>query len=329
MAGVEIIEQQLRALLNGGAPLVLGEGSLPAPCVLGVYTSGSTGSPKLVGLTRDALVASTTASLARIGAADGSTWSVKLPLHHIAGIQVVMRAILNHGQIVERNADYTSIVPTQLVQALDGSPLLDELLRAKAVLLGGGRIDQQLLAEAQARGINIVTTYGMSETAGGCVYDGKPLEGVEVALDGERIKIRGPILAEGYVNDPVATAAHFVDGWFLTNDRGHFENGILCIDGRLDDVIVSGGENISLDEVEARLKEHPKIEDVICFGVNDREWGERLIAAVVPRGELTLDEVRDFMAERRFAAPRQLLLLPKLPRTDLGKPNRAELRKLI
>lgn len=329
VAGVEIIEQQIRALLAGGPSLVLGEGDLPAPCALGVYTSGSTGQPKLVGLTRDALIASAQASLKRINAKPGSTWSIKLPLTHIAGVQVVIRCILNQGRIVQSDADYTSIVPTQLVQALDGSPLLDELQKAKVVLLGGGRIDSQLLHDAKAQGINIVTTYGMSETSGGCVYDGIPLDGVEVDLESERIKIRGPVLAHSYVNDLAATTEHFKDGWFLTNDRGHFEDGRLVIDGRIDEVIVSGGENISLVAVETKLRTHPKIKDVICFGIPDRTWGEKLVAAVVVDGELSLNEVRDFMSEERFAAPQELHLLPELPRTGLGKPKRDELVRLF
>lgn len=322
---------RVEALLAGGSPLVLGPQPehLPEEVALGVYTSGTTGKPKLVGLSRENLISSADASLKRLDATPGSTWSVKLPLHHIAGIQVLVRALRNSGEVVSTNADYTSIVPTQLVQALAGSPLLAELQHAKAVLLGGGRIDKELLTKARAHDINIVTTYGMSETSGGCVYDGVALDGVECELIDQRIRIKGPVVALGYFNDPVAHQEHFADGWFITNDRGEFHDGKLQILGRLDDVIVSGGENISLVEVEQSLLSHPAITDVICVGIEDPEWGERLVAAISATADLTLEEVRDFMGEKRFAAPRQMLLLQTLPRTELGKPNRDAVRKLF
>lgn len=327
----EVTISQVEALLSGGAPLFLGPtpGQVPEDVALGVYTSGTTGTPKLVGLTAANLIASADASLHRISAATGSTWSVKLPLNHIAGVQVLIRCIRNQGTIVQSNADYTSIVPTQLFQALAGSPLLEELQHAKAVLVGGGRIDEGLLAQARDAGINVVTTYGMSETAGGCVYDGAPLDGVTVDVVNERIQIQGPVVALGYLNDERATREHFVDGWFITNDRGIVENGKLRVLGRIDDVIVSGGENISLVEVEEKLRQHPDISDAICVGIEDHEWGERLVAAIVCTTPVTLEQVRDFMGEKRFTAPREVVVVPELPRTSLGKPNRDAVRKLF
>lgn len=328
-AEVLTLEQRLRHLLDGGPGFVIGaEHPLPDSVALGVYTSGSTGSPKLVGLTRENLLRSARASLSRLSAQTGATWSVKLPLHHIAGVQVITRSIVNEGVLVSGHADYTSIVPTQLVQALDGAPLIEELQYAKAVLLGGGRIDPDVLDQAAKNGINIITTYGMTETAGGCVYDGLPLDEVEIALDDQRIKIRGPLVAAGYFNNDRAHHEHFVNGWFLTQDRGHFDKGRLVIDGRIDDIIISGGENISLTDVEQTLIKHPKVKDVICFGVPDRTWGELLVAAVVASDSLTLEELREFMQGRRFAAPRKLMLLQQLPRTELGKPDRTQLRKM-
>lgn len=329
--GGEVTISQVERLLAGGSPLVLGPtpDHLPDEVALGVYTSGSTGKPKLVGLTAANLIASADASLHRLGAPTGSTWSVKLPLHHVAGIQVLIRAIRNHGEIVADNADYTSIVPTQLVQALAGSALLAELQHAKAVLVGGGRIDASLLVKAKGAGINVVTTYGMSETAGGCVYDGTALDGVTCEVVDGRIRIRGPVVALGYLNDQKATEEHFVDGWFITNDRGELRNGKLTVLGRLDDVIVSGGENISLVEVEERLLSHPAITDVICVGIEDAEWGERLVAAVTTSSDVSLQELREFMSDQRFAAPRDIRVLSSLPRTELGKPNRDAVRKLF
>ena len=218
-----------------------------------VASSGSTGTPKEIALTASALLASAAASNKYLKAAKGDTWSLLLPLTHIAGINVLMRAkqlgtepldLRNHvGEYP--HADFTAIVPTQLFNALTENPaLLKHLQEAKAVLVGGASLSEELRAQGVAAGINIITTYGMSETCGGCVYDGVALDGVafEITTDG-RIKISGPILAD----------VKKENGWFVTQDLGKIMDGKLQVIGRSDDVIISGGENISLSAIEAAI----------------------------------------------------------------------------
>jgi O-succinylbenzoic acid--CoA ligase len=219
---------------------------------------------------------------------------------------------------------YTAMVPTQLRRLLDAEP--DALRAFDAVIVGGAATDPGLLARARAEGVAVVTTYGMTETAGGCVYDGEPLPGVGVRVTGDGIELAGPTLALGYRLDPASTAASFADGWFRTRDAGSLDGGRLTVLGRLDDVVISGGVNIAPTAVETALREHPDVADAVVFGRPDPEWGQRVVAAVVPApgAAPTLETLRPWVAERLGApaAPRALRVVAAFPLLHTGKPDR-------
>lgn len=317
---------ELRAWLSDGDP------SAPA---LVVETSGSTGAPKRVLLTRDALLASVRASAARLGAT--GPWVLAVPPTFVAGVQVIARSLVaGHEPVVlersgwpEGTGWFVSLVPTQLTRKLGSADDLAALRRAHTVLLGGGPIGGPLRARAADAGVHVVATYGSAETAGGCVYDGLPLDGVAVALgEGGRIRIAGPTLFTEYVDQPDLTREVLVDGWFLTSDAGRIdEDGHLVVTGRIDDVIVSGGLNIPGPAVAERLLAHPSIAAVEVLGVPDAEWGNRVVAFVVPGGSAVVDELRDWVAEvhPRSWAPRQFVVLDEIPLLPNGKPDRQAL----
>jgi O-succinylbenzoic acid--CoA ligase len=231
-----------------------------------VATSGSTGRPRGVVLSRAALTASAEATHRRLGGP--GTWVLALPVHYVAGLMVLIRSLIADRPVVEVDgrltgltdlppaglvADplYLSIVPTQLARALCDPDLTEPLARFSAVLLGGAAADDSLLSRAREVGIRVVTTYGMSETCGGCVYDGLPLDGVEVATDADgRISIAGPTLFTGYRLDQAATVKALVEDRLVTRDRGQLADGRLTVLGRLDDVVISGGMNVDLAAVE-------------------------------------------------------------------------------
>ncbi len=222
---------------------------------------------------------------------------------------------------------YASLVPTQLRRMLDSEEDVGALRSLRTVLLGGGPIDPALRSRAIEEGVGVVATYGSAETAGGCVYDGVPLDGVGLATDGDgRLRISGPMLFEGYDGDPELTARVLVDGWFRTEDAALIdEAGRLQVLGRLDDMVITGGVNVPAPAVARRLREHPAVRDVEVLGVQDAEWGMLLVAFVV--GELTLGDARAWVAEvhPRAWAPRQLVVLDALPMLDNGKVDRVQL----
>jgi O-succinylbenzoic acid--CoA ligase len=201
------------------------------------------------------------------------------------------------------------------------------------VLLGGGPVDAALRARAAEAGVRVVATYGSSETAGGCVYDGYALDGVALAIGrGGRIRIGGPTLFDGYEDDPELTASVLEDGWFLTSDAGRLdEDGRLHVLGRIDDVVVSGGVNVPTPAVAARLREHPGVAAAEVLGVPDEEWGNRVVAFVVATGPgPSLSELRAWVGEAhpRSWAPRQLVELSAIPLLENGKPDRMRLRAM-
>ncbi|MFC6288008.1 AMP-binding protein [Nocardioides sp. GCM10027113] len=308
----------------------------PAPLM--VETSGSTGRPKRVVLSRRAVLASVEASARRLGTS--GRWLLALPASYVAGVQVVCRSLVagappllleeqgNVAAAVDAGAELVSLVPTQLHRLLEDPAETTALASLHTVLLGGGPIDPALRARAEGAGVRVVATYGSAETAGGCVYDGLPLDGVALAIgtDG-RIRIGGPTLFDGYDGDPALTAEVLVDGWFLTSDAGRLdEDGRLHVLGRLDDVVVSGGVNVPTPAVAARLREHPAVREAEVVGVPDEEWGHRVVAYVV--GELSLADVRDWVAERhpRSWAPREVVVIDALPLLPNGKVDRVALR---
>ncbi len=355
---------QLRAALDGTAPLaVLPAGPPPAveaaravlrPEVpledgadLVVVTSGSTGGGRGVLLPAAAVRASGEATLRRLGGP--GAWLLALPVSAIAGLQVLCRSVLGGtdptvlapgeplAAAVARmpaGRRYTALVPTQLRRYLDAEPAA---LRAfDAVLVGGAATDPALLAGARDAGVAVVTTYGMTETAGGCVYDGEPLDGVRVRVadagdaagpGGVGIELAGPVLATGYRLDPEGTAAAFAGGWFRTRDAGALDDaGRLAVHGRLDDVVVTGGVNVTPQAVEAVLRRHPDVADAVVFGRPDDEWGQRVVAAVVPApgAEPDLAALRPWVTARLggAAAPRELHRISAVPTLHTGKPDR-------
>jgi O-succinylbenzoic acid--CoA ligase len=226
------------------------------------------------------------------------------------------------------------LVPTQLQRLLadDDAPARESLASYDAVLVGGAATPQALLSRAREAGIKVVTTYGMSETCGGCVYDGLPLSGVGVGFDGNgRIRLSGPTIAAGYRLRPDLTRAVFGTDGFRTGDLGRWDDGgRLQVVGRADDMIISGGEKIAPAAVEAVLAAHPAVAEVAVLGAPDPEWGERVIALVrLHAGALlTLDDAREHVASglSRVAAPRELHVLESLPVLASGKPDRALLK---
>jgi O-succinylbenzoic acid--CoA ligase len=210
-----------------------------------------------------------------------------------------------------------------------------DLRRFRAILLGGAAASPALLDRARDAGAAVVTTYGMSETAGGCVYDGRPLDGVEVTIaDDGRIRIRGPVVMTGYRLRPDLTAEVLSsDGWLTTGDLGEIApDGRLAVKGRADDVIVSGGENVVAAEVAGVLAGHPDVVEVVVTGVLDEHWGQRVVAVLVARGERapSLSELREFCAGRlpQAATPRGLVVVDELPRLPSGKPDRLAVLRL-
>ncbi|MFQ1001848.1 o-succinylbenzoate--CoA ligase [Modestobacter sp. SSW1-42] len=351
----------LRRALDGGGPLaVLPAGAGPADAArallrpdeplepgtdLVVVTSGSTGGGRGVLLSAAALRASATATLDRLGGA--GSWLLALPTSAVGGLQVLVRsalagrepAVLARGErladavarLPEGDRRYTSLVPTQLRRYLAEEP--DVLASFAAVLVGGAATDPALLDRARAAGVQVRTTYGMSETAGGCVYDGVPLDGVSVRVT-EGVQLAGPVLAHGYRLDPAATAAAFRDGWFATRDAGSLApDGVLTVHGRLDDVVISGGVNVSPQAVEAVLREHPTVADAVVTGLPDPEWGQRVVAAVVPAPGAVPDltVLRPWVAARLgpAAAPRALTVIAAVPTLHTGKPDRRSVTELV
>jgi O-succinylbenzoic acid--CoA ligase len=317
--------------LDGGHPGPVGGG-------LVVVTSGSTGAPKGVELGRDSISAATSESLRALGCDDGQRWLTCLPLHHVAGLLTVLRTrtlgaepvVHDHfdpGRIAaEPDVDWVSLVPTQLVRLLD---LGVDVARFAGVLLGGGAPTPGLLDRAREAGAHVVTSYGMTETCGGCVYDGVPFERVDVDVrDDGRVRIRGPVVMHGYRGDPVLTDQVLRDGWFLTSDLGRLDDeGRLEVLGRADDVIVTGGENVSAREVAAAVAGLPTVADVHVLGVPHPEWGHEVTALVVPADPddpPTLDTVRDGVADQlpAHARPRSLRVVPSLGRDAMGKVRR-------
>jgi len=286
----------------------------PEPLI--IETSGSTGRPKRVVLSRDAMRASALATVARLGGP--GTWELNLPPTYVAGVQALYRTIAAPG-----DRRYISLVPTQLVRRVADPSLLDY----DAVLVGGGPLDGGVRRDAEQRGIKVVQTYGMSETCGGCVYDGFPLDGVAVKISAEgEVLVAGPVLFDGYDGDPERTEQALQDGWLRTNDLGRLdEDGRLQVLGRADDVIISGGVKVPPLAVARALATHPGVQGVEVVGVPDAEWGEKVVAVVI--GSASLDELRDLVTPRTWA-PRELVVVEAFPLLGNGKVDRAALKEL-
>ncbi len=315
-----------------------------------VTTSGTTGIPKGALLGAEALRASGNATHDRLGGP--GSWLLALPTHHIAGIQVLLRSILagteptvldvSGGFLPEALAGavgamrgprrYTALVPTQLIKSLDSPVAAKALAELDGVLVGGAATPAPVLDRARDLGITVVRTYGMSETCGGCVYEGVPLDGTELRIEDGRVILGGAMIARGYRNLPDHPA--FAEpGWFRTEDAGSFEDGVLSITGRLDEAIMTGGLLVIPQVVEAVLSNHPGISECIVLGLPDERLGQRVAVAIVPTAGAapTLDELRAHVVAEldSIAAPRELAVLSEIPLRGPGKPDRAALRKLL
>jgi o-succinylbenzoate---CoA ligase len=306
-------------------------------------TSGSTAVPKQVELSAAALLHSARASLARIGARAGERWLCCLPAMYIAGLQVLVRSLVSGTDpVLADRADaqtvaasgcaHVSLVPTQLRRLLDereGGGLSSPLAGFSSVLLGGAAAPAGLAEDARAAQVPVVTTYGMTETCGGCVYDGLPLDGVRVRIgDDKRIWICGLVVFSGYRGGARAAG----DGWFRTGDLGRMDSaGRLVVRGRADDVINTGGYMVVPGEVAALLQTCPGVRDVAVLGLPDPEWGERVIAVVAPANPAeppTLELLRLHVRQRLpyYAAPSKVVMVDAVPMLPSGKHDLARLR---
>ena len=289
-----------------------------------VATSGSTGMAKGVVLTHQAVAASASATSERLGVTADDHWLACLPLSHVGGLSVITRALHTGTRLtvhsgfdaraVERSgATLVSLVATAL-QRIDSS-------RFRTILLGGSRPPSD-------RPANTVTTYGMTETGSGVVYDRRPLDTVEIRIVDDEVQLRCPMLFRCYRD---GTTPFTSDGWYPTGDLGTIGgDGLLSVHGRRGDLIISGGENVWPEPIEAVLGAHPGVEDAAIVGVPDAEWGEIVTALIVPadRGALpVLGELREAVKNHlpAFCAPRRVVFCDELPRTTLGKLKREEL----
>jgi o-succinylbenzoate---CoA ligase len=311
-----------------------------------VSTSGTTGAPKGAMLTASALTASAEATHRRLGGP--GRWLLALPAYHVAGLQVLARSVVADTAPVAVSAGfdgaelasavaslgsdrrYASLVTAQLDKALRDPAAASALASLDAVLIGGGPMPKGVAERASAAGISVVRTYGMSETAGGCVYDGVPLDGVRARIDDGRVVLGGATLAKGYRNP--AQPDPFADpGWFRTDDIGAIDDsGVLRVLGRADDAISTGGLTVLPQLVEAALATHPAVADSAVFGVTDERLGQRVVTAIVVApgcAAPTLAELRAHVTSTlpSTAAPREVHLVDELPRRGIGKVNRREL----
>ena len=352
---------------------------VPARTDLILRTSGSTtGTGRLIAMSAAALMASARATHARLGGP--GTWLLPLPAHHVAGLQILIRSLeagtepvvvdtssgFSPAALAEalRSARrstgvaacrlYVSLVPTQLVRVLQDPQARRALAGADAVLLGGAAADPALLDRARGAGVTVVTTYGMSETGGGCVYNGLPLEGVEITIqapDAGRILISGPILAEDYLDTPghsPAGSPNAGEGFhrngstrvLATSDRGRLHpDGRLEVLGRLDDVITTGGVKVEPRHVEEALTCIDGVAEACVVGLPDEQWGSAVAAAVVlepdrqPGGLKQLDgaALREAARARLDGAhaPKRVVVLEALPLRPSGKVDRREVARLL
>ncbi|WP_370517455.1 AMP-binding protein [Pseudactinotalea sp. HY160] len=347
---VDRLLADLDAALRGGPPMIVGEPperEVPMDAALVIRTSGSvSGRGRPVPLTTAEVTASVRATEARL--AGPGQWLLALPAGHIAGLQVLGRSILAGTTPVQLGSEetiadavarlrtdvprYASIVPTQLIRALSpaGRSDLEALAALDAVLVGGSAVDPAAVAMARERGVHVVTTYGMTETAGGCVYDGVPLDGVEVRLEGGAVQLSGPMVTSGYLDDgPQPFTLTAGRRWFRTSDLGRCSDGRLEVLGRIDDVLISGGVNVHPAAVERVIGEVDGVAGVCVVGRASREWGTEIVAVVVPAADARtpaglLDTIRARVksAVGAAAAPRVLFLRESLPLRGPGKVDR-------
>ncbi|WP_223693390.1 AMP-binding protein [Leifsonia poae] len=371
----EVFAALREALADGGAAVIprepatepgkRGGAGWPAPettvaqnVALVIETSGSTGSPKRVALSADALLASAAASAGAMGGQ--GQWMLTLPAHYVAGAQVLVRSIaaetvpLMYGpghfdplrfaraaSEMVHDLRFVSLVPVQLSRLIDAvesgsADVAAALRRFDGILVGGQALDDGLRERALAAGSRILSTYGSSETAGGCVYDGTPIGSTLVREVDGLLEIAGPVLADGYLDDPDRTAAafHEADGqrWYRTGDLGRVTaEGRVTVTGRADNVIISGGEKVLLDAVERTVRTLAGFEQAIVIAATDAEWGQVPVVAVAGHPTTALADLRGIVAGRlgRAAAPARIVEFDALPHLSSGKPDRVQLTRLV
>ncbi|GAA1727106.1 AMP-binding protein [Microcella frigidaquae] len=357
----------LRDALEGVGPAVLFRGGGVNPVhtaplevekriALVVETSGTTGRPKRVALSADAVLASAAATE---GALEGpGQWLLALPVQYIAGSNVLARSIAAGTEPVvvapgrlrrdtvlaaiaamEHPRRFTALVPAQLSRLVDEAEADDDLRRAlggfERILVGGQATPAPLIERAGALGWRITRTYGSSETCGGVVYDGRAIGQAEVRIVDGRVELGGPTLAEYYLGDPERTATAFVerDGQrcYRTDDAGELDErtGVLRVLGRLDDTIVTGGLKVRLGDVERIVREQPGLADAVVVAGHHPEWGEVPVVVTTQRPEL--DGLRRAVGARLApeARPDRILTVDALPLLPSGKPDRLALARLV
>ena len=293
-----------------------------------IATSGSTGNPKGVVHTHDSIRALLNMSQARLLTDSSTHWLLCLPVSHVAGFSVLARSIVFGNQIsilpkfdeyevlaaAKNGATHVSLVPTTLNRI---DPAIFE-----SILLGGATAPSNLPA-------NVTTTYGMTETFGGIAYNARPLNGVEVRVRDEHIELRSPSLFRAYRG---AKTPRSIDGWYQTGDNGTFANGVLQVFGRSDDMIITGGENVWPSAVEKIISTITGIERVVVSGIDDAQWGQRVVAWIVPSNALapSLEDVRQHVKQQlpSFCAPTELRAVREIPTTSLGKVDMQALKKM-
>ncbi len=299
-----------------------------------LHTSGTTGEPRAVDLTRGNFFASAVGSAFALGIDPADRWLCCLPLHHVAGLSILTRSTIYGTGVVlhdrfeidavaaslaEDEVSLVSLVPTQIVRLLDAGV---DLSAPRAIIAGGGPVPAEVVEEASAKGATVIESYGMTETCSQIALDGVPLLGSEIRIEGGEAQVRGPVVAPASVGD---------DGWLATGDLGHFDTeGRLVITGRESDVIITGGENVMPQRVEDILREHPGVSDAAVIGRPDPEWQEAVTAVVVAGDAINLsaDELRAWCRERLegHEVPKRFEWASGLPRTASGKLKRADLR---
>ncbi|MEE8406484.1 MAG: AMP-binding protein [Acidimicrobiia bacterium] len=341
------------AAIAGDGALLLGpsveesQEAVPAETALVVFTSGTGGRPKGVRLTMDNLEAASVASTKHLGHDGSDTWLLAMPLHHVAGMSILVRSIYAGGSVrllpgfdVDTFSDamgegvtMVSVVPTMLHRILEHDAGPYHGLRA--VLVGGGPIPGGLLRKGAEAGLPVLPTYGMTETFGqvATLRPGSPLEsrahplpGIRLRIEPDgRIAVKGRQLFAGYLGAPDRD-----DDWFITSDLGDLDDdGALRVTGRVDAVIVTGGENVDPVRVEVELLAHPGVDDVVVVGIPDEKWGEIVAAAYV--GSATEDELVSDLGERlpSHMVPSKWLSVDAIPTNVLGKPNRSAARTVL